>query len=407
MFSNFRQAFKRDENTIPNIPQEVLEVLSEELGGGLKYVPIDERHVKVVAEEGSDVKFTLSNIKVKLPDGLQLSSPEELQEFLYRTQQIVETDGVSVVINGERKPIAELVKDPFRPKRYLDGKTKFELVPEPFPEPKPLEVAYEEGGIFKVFHVQRQPLADMKKSLFKTVDNGSLEITFIVNEETGSLTFNVNTILSKAKNIEEIIETLKLYIGFINGKVQLAGTIQTPFMNDNEERSVNGALHYWEKVLAISEKLNVKFNPHEEIDEKGMFYIEKLYRSLIEGAPYKIPVNVEDFTTTTSEPLNTSEYIEKDGMAFQYAQEESVKLYGATLTIFSAVALLNCKVTDIEAVEKNKYKFKIEPAYGENIEQAAQHFTNRQELDGLFTPPENALKVLSKAKDLDKNKPSN
>ena len=79
MFSNFRQAFKRDENTIPNIPQEVLEVLSEELGGGLKYVPIDERHVKVVAEEGSDVKFTLSNIKVKLPDGLQLSSPEELQ----------------------------------------------------------------------------------------------------------------------------------------------------------------------------------------------------------------------------------------------------------------------------------------------------------------------------------------
>ena len=52
MFSNFRQAFKRDENTIPNIPQEVLEVLSEELGGGLKYVPIDERHVKVVAEEG-------------------------------------------------------------------------------------------------------------------------------------------------------------------------------------------------------------------------------------------------------------------------------------------------------------------------------------------------------------------
>ncbi|BCC18266.1 abortive infection system toxin AbiGii family protein [Bacillus paranthracis] len=406
MFSNFKQAFKKDESTTSNIPQAVLDALSEELPRGLKYVPLDDHHIKAVPEEGEEIKITISNLKIKLPNGLKLNSPDELQEFLYRTQQTVQTDGENIKINGETKPLTELVKKPFQPQKNIVG--KYDIVPEPFPEPKPLEVVYEEKGITEVFHIKREPLADMKKSLFKTVDPGPLEIILTLDEEANNIIVNINLMLSKAVDIEEIIAAIKLYIGFLNGKIKLAGGIQTPIMSETDGKgAIEDALRYWEKVSAISEKLDVKFNPQEGIDEEGLLLINQLYKSLIENLPYKMPVTINNFTTTTSEGLNTSEFSPGSSMAFQYTNTENVTLYGATFTIFNAVALLNCKIKGIEPVEPNKYKFNIEPAYGDSIMQASKHFTSKEELDKFFSPPSSALEALSKAEELYENKPSN
>lgn len=399
MFSNFKQAFKKDESTTSNIPQAVLDALSEDLPRGLKYVPLDDHHIKAVPEKGAEIKITISNLKIKLPNGLKLNSPDELQEFLYRTQQTVQTDGENIKINGETKPLTELVKKPFQPQKNIVG--KYEIVPEPFPEPKPLEVVYEEKGITEVFHIKREPLADMKKSLFKTVDNGPLEIILTLDEEVNTIVININLMLSKAIDIEEIIAAIKLYIGFLNGKIKLAGGIQTPIMNETDAKgSIEDALRYWEKVSAISEKLHVKFNPQEEIDEEGLLLIDRLYKSLIENLPYKMPVTVNNFTTKTSEALNKSEFLNGNGMAFQYTNTESFTLYGAKFNIFSAVALLNCKINSIETVETNKHKFNIEPSYGDSIIQASKHFISKDELDKFFTSPSSALEALSKADDL-------
>lgn len=407
MFSNFKQAFKKDESKNTKIPQAVLDALSENLPKGLKYIPIGDQQIKAVPEEGNELKITFSNLKIKLPKGVKLNTPEELQEFLYRTQQTVQTDGESIKINGETKPLTDLIKNPFQSQKIVPGETKFIIAPEPFPEPNPLEVTYEEMGMTKIFHVKRQPLADMKKSLFKTIDSGPLEVIFTIDEEADSVAFNVNMMLSKAADIKEIIETIKLYIGFLDGRVKLAETIQTPIMNDIEEKeSIIDALRFWEKVSAISEKLQIEFNPHEEIDEEGLLLIDKLYKSLIEDDSYKVPSGVKSFTTTTEGPLDKGEFLEGKSMAFQYQQTEISTLYGATFNIFSAVALLNCKIKDIENIETNKYKFNIEPAYGDAIEQATKHFTSKEELDEFFTPPQSALEVLSKAEDLYENKPS-
>lgn len=220
--------------------------------------------------------------------------------------------------------------------------------------------------------------------------------------------FNINLTFSKAADIEEIIEMIKLYIGFLNGKIKLAGEIQTPIMNEvDEKRSIDDALHYWEKVLAISKKLQMKFNPQVEIDKEGLLLVDQLYTCLIEDTPYKKPVEIASFTTTTEETLNKSEFLHGNGMAFQYKNTEIVTLYGATFNLFSATALLNCKIKDIETVETNKYKFDIEPAYGDFIIQASKHFISKEDLDMFFTPPSSALEALSKAEDLYKNKPSN
>ncbi|TXR66515.1 abortive phage resistance protein [Bacillus sp. AR8-1] len=401
MFSNFKQAFKKDESKNAKIPQAVLDALSEDLPKGLKYVPIDNQQIKAVPEEGNEIRITISSLKVKLPDGLKLNSPEELQEFLYRTQQKVQTDGESIKINGEKKPLSELIKKPFQPQKIIPGKIKYEIEPQPFPEPNPLEVTYEEMGITKVFHVKRQPLADMKKSLFKTIDSDPIEIIFTIDEEDSSVAFNVNMMLSKVTSVEEIIKTIELYKGFLNGKVKLADVIQTPIMNEVDGiDSIDDALRYWEKVSAIGKKLQLEFNPQEEIDEKGLLLVDRLYKSLIENAPYKMPVMIEKFTTTTSEALNKSEFSDGKGMAFQYKNTEIFTLYGVKFNIFSAVALLNCKISNIETVETNKYKFNIEPAYGDSIEQASKHFISQEELDKFFTPPSSALEALSKAEDL-------
>ena len=49
--------------------------------------------------------------------------------------------------------------------------------------------------------------------------------------------------LSKAVDIEEIIAAIKLYIGFLNGKIKLAGGIQTPIMSETDGKGLL-RMHY-------------------------------------------------------------------------------------------------------------------------------------------------------------------
>ena len=119
-----------------------------------------------------------------------------------------------MAINGNELMLSEFVTNPFRDGTFEESTAKFVVMPKPFPDPFPLQIEYKEEDISKTFQVRRQPLADMHKSLFKSVNNDVLEIKYTIDEVTNTLKFNVHMDFAKAVSVKEIIEASQLYKAF-------------------------------------------------------------------------------------------------------------------------------------------------------------------------------------------------
>ncbi|PGU27371.1 abortive phage resistance protein [Bacillus cereus] len=399
MFANFKKAFKRDESDNQKIPQAILDAMSDNLPQGLKYTQIDKEYCQVEPEQGT-ITFKFDNLKIKIPKDIKLSTAEELAEFLYRTQQVLETNTDVITINEKEIQLSEYIKNPY--KEIDTDSFKFVISPEPFGEPFPLKVEYDEGNIVKEFLIARQPLADMHKSLFKSINSDVLEIQFTVNEENRTLKFNVHMDIKKAETVLEIIEAFKMYIAFIEGEIKIGGMRLNPVPIEKERVAAGTALAYWEMVQTVAGKLNVQFKPNEGEDVENGEWIAKLHRSFVENKPYKQRSGTASFITEPKGQWDGQELIKKGAMALQFTQNEVIKIYGVDIPLYSAVALLNCKVESITPVERpdKKYEFKIVPADDKGIYEATRHFSTKNDFDKTFKDMGEVLEELSKAEEL-------
>ncbi|WP_226795900.1 abortive infection system toxin AbiGii family protein [Bacillus sp. B3-WWTP-C-10-D-3] len=398
MFTNFKKAFEKDESKVHKIPQAILDALSDNLPKGLKYEQFEANLCRLVPEENKEFKLGFPNLNIDIPEGIEIHSVDKLNDFLYRTQQEVKVTDEIIYINGEERPVTDLLKSPFN----KSGQSEFVFVPAPFPAPIPVVISHEREQIQKVFNMQRQPFANMSKSLFKSTESGPLEISFILDETDMSLTFNIKISISKAQTVLEIVESAKLYMGFLEGDIKFSESLIPPISNEAEQTAVTKALEYWEKVLAISNKLNVVFNPKEKIDDEELSWISKLYRTLIEKKPYKIRVREGEFFTEFSNPIDSREFPSDEPMVFQYTQKEIIKIYGVKIEVHSVEAYINCKFVDFRLLEGEKYKyaFKVEAASNQGLYQSAMHFISNEELEQNTGSPEDVIKMLSTAEEL-------
>ncbi|MGR9592413.1 abortive infection system toxin AbiGii family protein [Bacillus thuringiensis] len=399
MFANFKKAFKKDESDT-KIPKAILDAMSNSLPSGLKYEQIDKGYCTIVPEQG-ELKLKFDKLKIKIPQNIKLTTADELTEFLYRTQQVVETESDVVTINGNQIKLSDVVKHPFKEKP-LEADSKFVIQPQSFGEPFPLKIEHENGHIAKEFLIERKPLADMHKSLFKSINEDVLEITYTVDEQHHHLKFNVNIDLKKAKTVVEIIEAFKIYIAFIEGKIKIGGMLLNPVPIEKEREAAGAALDYWKTVQAVAEKLNVQFKLDEGKDAVNAEWIAKLYRSFVENKAYKQRGGVTSFITDSKGDWDEKELLEKDAMALQYTLNEEIKVYGVEIPLYSAVALLNCKIESVLPVEgsDSKYEFKVIPADEKGIYQAVRHFNTKEDFDEVFKDMSEVLEELSKADEL-------
>lgn len=399
MFANFKKAFKKDESDT-QIPQAILEAMSDSLPSGLKYTQMDQGYCTIVPENG-ELKFKFENLKIKIPKNIKLTTAEELTEFLYRTQQVVETEIDEVTIGENKIKLSDVVKHPFKEKNFVEG-SKLVIQPESFGEPFPLKVEHENGQISKVFLIERKPLADMHKSLFKSINDDVLEITYTLDEQHHNLKFNVNVDLQKANTVLEIIDAFNIYIAFIEGKIKIEGMLLNPVPIEKERVAAGAALDYWKTVQAVAEKLDVQFKPGEGESAVNAEWIAKLYRSFVEDKAYKQRSGTASFITESKGDWDEKKLLEKGAMALQYTLNEEIKVYGVDIPLYSAVALLNCKVESVIPVEgvDRKYEFKVIPADEKGIYQAARHFSTKEDFDEVFENMSEVLEVLSRAEEI-------
>lgn len=206
------------------IPEEILNSLSEKLPDGFVYTNVGQEAVGITPQSS---EMQLQGLSVELPDDLpgnfKPSTINELTEFMYRTQSKIKLkpdQDNCITINGTRFKMDEFIDFPLQDIKL--GEFEISMVPQPFQPP--FEIILEDNGIAKKFSIQRQPYADMSKSLFKTIDNNALEISYIIDEIEYNLQLNFKLNVERARSIKEVIEVFKLYLSCIKGDVKLKST---------------------------------------------------------------------------------------------------------------------------------------------------------------------------------------
>lgn len=386
MFADFNKAFfNNDDETKLKIPQEVMNTLNEKLPNGFKYVEIDNGVVGLTPESTKikieGFKFDTSN---EVFGKFKPSNVDEVMEYLYRTQKRYKINVDSdekLNINGTEFKIEDLIDYPYEEKS-LNG-CSFTIIPQPFQPP--FNISLEAEGIKKEFIIERQPFADMHKSLYKSINDINFEISYIVDEENLRVSFNFNLSIKNANSVMELVEYLKLYYFCMIGEIKLNGEKLPKVQKSSlENKSMKETISFWEKVLKLEQVLNVNFIPDPQIGYNEFVYIERLYKTLIEKKPFKEYINIDELTLKgISNDFDIERIVDTEGISFSFQKSTSMKVLGVNIDLNSIVSYFDMKVKSYKYTNEieRDYKLFIEPYKSRKIYQSIMYFIDEEEIE--------------------------
>lgn len=164
--------------------------------------------------------------------------------------------------------------------------TEFFLQPRPFPSPYELE--FSGNGHTRTLTMQRQPLADLNKTLIKNIDDDALQVSMTVIEDTETLQFFFNFNLQKVDTIDEVLSVLLVYQAFIQGDGQVIGmNLPSAPISDVEKETLNDLLTFWSKMSNVEKKLGVQFPLDLPLSDEEDIWLMKLYASFVKEEPFR------------------------------------------------------------------------------------------------------------------------
>ncbi|CAK6472695.1 hypothetical protein BFRIG_01890 [Peribacillus frigoritolerans] len=379
MFADFEKAFFKKNEMDKKIPKEIVQSLSENLPKGFKYTDIGKGAVGItpIAPE-----LKLQGLSMELPKDFpkEISTIDELTEYLYRTQKQVRLKpdkNNCITLNDKTFKVNEFINFPLNER--VGEEFEFSMVPHPFQPP--FLITIEGNSIKKEFTIQRQPYADMNKSLFKSINYSAFEISYVLDEVEQTLHFNFKLNIEGADSLQEAIDVLKLYQSFIKGEVKLNGEgLPSPsIISQSEEQSILETIKFWEKASALQSKLNIKFVPDSQTERKDVILIEELYHCLINNKPYKKYIKINDLTLNGTGDFDVNDLINVEGLSFQFIENSRVSVLGVELELYSIVSFFDFAVKDLIKEDKSQYKLIIQPIAGKKMYQSVFHFCSMEE----------------------------
>ena len=345
MFASFNDVFKSKSLREQKVPDVTLKYLSNSLPKGVKYVSDEHGNLTITSSDGS--KITMGGFNVTITDEMRSVlgnqySAAQIAKYAYNTQKKIvmnlKEDGI-IIVNGERMPVEKFAYNMFDNFSYVNS--KFYMVPPKFPEPFELELGCEKYK--RKLSFQRVPYASLDKSKFQSVNEDPLRMEFIVCEEDYSVKMTLGFDLKKANTVKDIVETVFIYNAYCDGKGLLMGhpVGRTQDKADDKKFDEKSA-QFWEKVLEIEEKLNLKFiPPKDDIEFETICLVEQLYQNLI----CKKPVKQREIITSIISDMNVKEGVNLDDLIgkqifFQYNATTTFELFEKE---FSLPAILGIK----------------------------------------------------------------
>ncbi|KQY90936.1 hypothetical protein ASD24_24370 [Paenibacillus sp. Root52] len=385
MFSNFKKAFGKPEKR--KIPTEIVDAFSRNLPEGLKYKPLSNDLMVVVADNDQDMSMAVS-AKLIIPENMKLLTKDQLYEMVYRTQSYIKIDQEHPILINDI-PIS-LEETAVSPLNTISGEREFILTPKPFPPP--FEIELSDNELVKKILVQRQPLADLSKSLFKNADSDGIQLSLIVDEQNDNkLKFTLNFNLLNISAVNEMVETFKLYQSFIEGNGKIFGVQSPPIeLNDIEEVSFKNLFIFWERIKLLQDELSVEFHLDGALNKEEELELTELYSSFVRKEPFKRYVSFDKISLTPhEEEFDKEVYLKNEGMVFSFFKQIRLNLLGVEMDLYEASAIGNIKIKDVvpDPNVPGNYDCIIDSNTEKRTFTSTQYFKNMDEADTLRNNP--------------------
>lgn len=402
MFTSFKTAFKDAPLYETEIPPPILKMLNESLPKGFKYVNIENGFCRIDTEG----EFAIGSGNIVLPDSAKKILTENytmeiLWTYLYNSQQKVEIlpdKNGDYLVDGEKIKASELVKAPLKNNIKCDC-TRLYLIPPEFPEPHELEIGTKNEK--RKFKFSRQPHESISEIKFSTADEGTLEISYIVNYPIINFTFKVSE--KKAQDIKDIIFANKVFNAFLSGegyinntKIQIKDTQSTNLVSKE-------AMSFWETVYQLERILNVKFNPKFDITVGLVNKVKLLQRCFIEKIPYKAYETYENVAGTGYNEYSKIEDLTGKEVYFEMTQENSIELFGVQLKLLQLTGIFNAVVKSQQMLndkQKGEYCIELKSKNNSKMYSGNMLFITKKDLS-KFKKNKDYIEVLRLAQELD------
>ena len=388
MLSKFKDSFVNKPQFTFKTPAAVLEALSKDLPNGFRYVEEAEGFCHIETDE--DCVITIN--RIKLPDeDIKIIEKEkgtvtidDMLKYAYNAQIMVEIlpdDDGCVLMNNCRIPLNDIVIAPMRPITKRDN----HLVIRPGLFPEPVKLKIEGNGETIETIIQQKPNKSLKIIRFESIDDGPLDLTFLVNtENVGDVTITVAT--RETDSAKEALASKLIYNAFMTGDVTIDGERIQTNRKDSQRGFPDDVIRFWRKIVKLEEVLGCKFNVREKIDAEQFNIVNELYRSIVDKKPIK--KYLSNVTIRGKGQFNDSKLngkTETDPLMFAYTEEIDENVLGETLHLYVHIFIFNCVIKKKElpsGSEIGRFMLTLTPANNERMFSSTMYYLTEEEFVG-------------------------
>lgn len=402
MFSNFNNAFIKKPQFTTQIPKPVLDAFSKELPEGFWYVNDHDGFCRISCEGVMD----FGELNIQIPEEarplfaeLESVSMKDVLFYAQNSQTNIEVlpdkDGCFTV-NGKKIEAKKFIKAPLKDCQIENG--KMYIMAQPFPDPVPIKVSG--NGFSLTLMVQRQAINSIKTIKIGTVNGSVLNMEFLINRIESIRKMTINITICSSSSATEVLAAKEIFNAFICGEGFLCGAPIKLSKSNSSNLVPDEVICLWHQIVDIEKILGVKFDVSKEITLDDIIEIKKLYRCLVEKAPFRTNLNTN--TLQGIGEINHNIISVGQEIRFEYLETVQTELFSENIVYYKLVVIYDGVVGEIQAPEegtKGEFFVKMYPAKGKKMYSATQYYLQKSLMEDFQKDPQhieifqNALEI--------------
>lgn len=390
MFSNFKNAFIKKPQFTIHPPAAVLDVLSKDLPEGFRYINDHDGFCRIDCDGVMD----FGELRLQIPEDaqplfaeLERVSMKDILAYAQNTQTNIEVlpdaEGYYTV-NGKKIKADKFVIAPLNGYQSKNG--RLYIMAPPFPDPFPIEVTG--NGFSLKLMAQRQVINSIKTVKIGTVSPSALKVEYTLEQMTKTGKMNISITMCSSSSASDVLASKEIFNAFIRGEGTLCGAI----INVNKDNTSNlvpdEVIRFWHQIVDVEKALDVKFDVSKEITFNDIKRIKKLYRCLIEKAPFR--TNLSDNTIQGVGEFDHSSINIGQEVRFEYVETVQIDLFSVTIRYYKLVDVFDGAVGKIQAPEegtKGKFLVKLYPAENKKMYSSTQYYLEKNLMEDCIKDP--------------------
>ncbi|MBC1990332.1 abortive infection system toxin AbiGii family protein [Listeria seeligeri] len=293
----FKKGFEDKENNQIVAADAFIKFLDGEVPSNMHYISKNNKEFYLVPKDKKENhNFKLIINKKELFGDMEIDTVEEFAKLLYRTQKTItgRAEDMKHFIGDISIEHEKMVKLFGKDVEFKKG--NYYITPEPFPPP--FEVEYKFGGNKFPLKLERKPYQSLTEVLLESVDEDIFHFRiklFNTDDESLRMNIKISYNFNNAASLDSIIEQKEKIISFSSGHLELLGN--SIKLNDGaKDENVLKLFDFYEKLKAISTKLDREFDVSEIIKLSDFINMNKLYYSFVKNKYYYLNEPVKKFS---------------------------------------------------------------------------------------------------------------